>query len=149
MALWRRCDMQVGSTAPPARPGRPERPTLQPPRAVPRRRITAAGGRIALIHAIAHIELNAVDLALDMASRYFAETLPVDFYDDWLGVADDEARHFMMLHDRLVALGSHYGDLAAHDGLWRAADATKVIFWHGWQLRPLCLRHADLMSHPP
>ena len=149
VALWRRCDMQVGSTAPPARPGRPERPTLRPPRAVPRRRITAApAGRIALIHAIAHIELNAVDLALDMASRYFAETLPVDFYDDWLGVADDEARHFMMLHDRLVALGSHYGDLAAHDGLWQAADATKGDLLARLAIAPLVLEARGLDVTP-
>mgnify|MGYP003315557902 CR=1 FL=1 len=114
---------------------------------MPRRQITyTAPGRIALLHAIDHIELNAVDLALDMASRFTKTQLPVDFYHDWLGVADDEARHFLMLRDRLADLGEAFGDLPAHDGLWRAADAT---FWCGWRLHRLCLRRAGLMCRQP
>jgi uncharacterized ferritin-like protein (DUF455 family) len=112
----------IGDATPPSRPGRPDRPQLRPPREVPRRRIgKAAAGRIALVHAIAHIELNAIDLALDMACRYVAHRLPHDFYTDWLSVADDEARHFLMLCDRLAAMDAGYGDLPAHDGLWQAA----------------------------
>ena len=89
------------------------------PREVSRRRITqSAPGRIALLHAIAHIKLNAVDPALDMASRLTKTQLPVAFYHDWLGVADDVARHFLMLSDRLADLNAAYGDLPAHDGLW-------------------------------
>ena len=85
---------------------------------MPRRRITqSAPGWIALLHAIAHIELNAVDLALDMASHFTKTQFPMDFYHDWLGVADDEARHFLMLSDRLADLNAAYGDLLAHDGL--------------------------------
>ena len=75
-------------------------------RGVPRRRITAgSAGRTALLHAIAHIELNAIDLALDMTSRFVGQNLPKDFYNDWLGVADDESRHFLMLSDRLAQMG--------------------------------------------
>ena len=107
---------------------------------MPRRRITqSAPGRIALLHAIAHIELNAVDLALDMASRFTKTQLPVDFYHDWLGVADDEARHFLMLSDRLADLGAAYGDLPAHDGLWQAADATKHDLLARLAIAPLVL----------
>ena len=80
------------ATKPP--PGSPEHPLLPPPCEVPRRQITqSAPGQIALLHAIAHIELNAVDLALHMARRFTKTQIPVDFYHDWLGVADDEARH--------------------------------------------------------
>ena len=70
-----------------------------------------------LFHAFAHIELNAVDLALDMASRFTKTQLAVDFCHDWLGMADDEARHFLMLSDRLADFGAAYGDLPAHNGL--------------------------------
>ena len=77
------------------------------------------------MHAIAHIELNAIDLALDMAIRYSAYGLPFDFVRDWLSVANDEAKHFMLLSDRLESLDSFYGALPAHDGLWEAALATR------------------------
>ncbi|MDC0993949.1 DUF455 family protein [Alphaproteobacteria bacterium] len=78
----------------------------------PRRRIThSAPGRIALLHALAHIELNAIDLTLDIASCFTKTQLPVDFYRDWLGFADDEAQHFLMLSDRFSDLGAAYGDL--------------------------------------
>ena len=107
VAMWKDAALALGNQPSPDRPGRPERPLLRPPREVPRRRITqSAPGRIALLHAIAHIELNAVDLALDMASRFTKTQLPVDFYHDWLGVADDEARHFLMLSDRLADSGA-------------------------------------------
>ena len=108
------------------RPGRQERPALVPPKDVPKRKITAAPeGRRALLHAIAHIELNAVNLALDVAARYWAEAMPDDFYRQWIGVADDEAKHFLLLNDRLAALDGAYGDLPAHNGLWESAIATK------------------------
>ncbi len=115
----------IGSTAPPDRPSRPSRPELRLPRDVPRRRITAEPrGRIALLHALAHIELNAVDLAFDIVARFVRDDLPRDFFDDWLAVGEDEARHFVMLSGRLAELGAAYGDLPAHDGLWQAAEAT-------------------------
>ncbi len=118
----------IGTADPPARPGRPDRPVLKPPRDMPRRRGGLAGRR-ALLHAVAHIELNAVDLALDIIARFSDPgraglALPARFFDDWLGVADDESRHFLMVSERLAALDAAYGDLPAHDGLWQAAEAT-------------------------
>lgn len=108
----------------PARPSRPDRPVLLPPREMPRRRKGGSiANRIALLHAIAHIELNAIDLSLDIAGR-FGPAFGDDFVSDWLSVADDEARHFLMLESRLQSLGGAYGDLPAHDGLWEAAQET-------------------------
>lgn len=108
------------------RPGRLSRPKLVPPRDVPKRRITAAPeGRRALLHAIAHIELNAVNLALDVAARFWAEDMPDAFFQQWIGVADDEAKHFLLLNDRLRALDGAYGELPAHNGLWESAIATR------------------------
>lgn len=116
----------IGDVAPPDRPARPPRPTLVAPRLVKRRRISAdPSGRIALLHALAHIELNAVDLAWDVIARFrAAPALPRDFFGDWVGVAVEEANHFTLLNARLAALGATYGDLPAHDGLWQAAEAT-------------------------
>ena len=81
-------------------------------------------GRIALLHAVAHIELNAIDLAWDLIGRFAALDWPVKFFDDWICVADDEARHFTKVAARLNELGGAYGDLPAHGGLWEAAMAT-------------------------
>jgi len=115
----------IGSATPPARPARPKHPELKAPRDVPRRTISAgAKGRIALLHALAHIELNAIDLAWDILARFADTGLPRAFCDDWVGVADDEARHFLMLAGRLADLGAAYGDLPAHDGLWQSASGT-------------------------
>ena len=119
----------VGRAEPPDRPARPARPALVPPREVPRRRIgPTPAGRIALLHALAHIELNAIDLAWDLIARFAPGTteaeLPLEFFDDWCRVAADEARHFAMVSARLSDLGAAYGDLPAHDGLWEAAQAT-------------------------
>ena len=134
-AAWRDGRIvEVGRAQPPDRPARPPRPELKPPREVPRRSIGAAPkGRIALLHALAHIELNAVDLAWDLIARFSGPDskcdsewgLPRAFFDDWVAVADDEARHFTLLAGRLAGLGAAYGDLAAHDGLWQAADDTR------------------------
>ena len=133
----------------PDRPGRPEKPELLAPRYVPRRRITTGKtGRVALLHAIAHIELNAIDLALDMAGRYAAYGLPFDFVRDWLSVANDEAKHFMLLSDRLESLGSFYGDLPAHDGLWEAALATRDDLAGRLAIAPLVLEARGLDVTP-
>jgi len=125
-ATWRKAPaMAVGASTPPDRPHRPERPVLRPPREVPRRRITSGTqGRIALLHALAHIELNAIDLAFDIVARFTRVSLPRAFYDDWVSVGDDEARHYLMLADRMDELGAAYGDMNAHDGLWQAAEET-------------------------
>ena len=133
----------------PSRPGRPAVPALLPPGKVPRRRISSSpGGRIALLHAIAHIELNAIDLALDMAGRYGAEAMPFDFVRDWIAVADDEARHFLMLEDRLRELDSFYGALPAHDGLWQAAEATIADLPGRLAIAPLVLEARGLDITP-
>ena len=102
--------------------GRPERPRLVAPRELPRRSLASAEGRAALIHAVAHIEFNAINLAWDAVARF--RGLPVDYYRDWVGVAVDEARHFSMLSARLGELGHAYGEFDAHDGLWDMAVRT-------------------------
>jgi uncharacterized ferritin-like protein (DUF455 family) len=122
---WRAGGMTIGHVMPPPRPARPTRPVLCPPRDMPRRRnFGSIAGRIALIHALAHIELNAIDLAWDIIARFRDDGLPRAFYDDLVGVAAEEAEHFTLLVDRLGALGAAYGHLPAHDGLWEAAAAT-------------------------
>ncbi|RYY26826.1 MAG: ferritin-like domain-containing protein [Sphingomonadales bacterium] len=107
----------------PDRPVRPAEPELLPPNRMPKRGKGSAHGRMALIHALAHIEFSAIDLAFDMAGR-FGGQFPREFIDDWLGVGADEALHFALLDRRLRQLGSHYGALPAHDGLWDAAAET-------------------------
>jgi uncharacterized ferritin-like protein (DUF455 family) len=102
--------------------GRPERPVLVKPSELPRRGLGSVEGRVALVHAVAHIEFNAINLGLDAALRF--RGMPGAFYRDWLSVAADEARHFRLLTDRLADLGAAYGDLPAHDGLWDMAEKT-------------------------
>ncbi len=110
---------------PPDRPARPKRPELLDPAKMPRRgRAGNESNRRALLHAIAHIELNAIDLAFDMIAR-FGGVMPRGFTDDWIKVGDDEARHFTLLAGRLKSLQTVYGDLPAHDGLWQSALDTK------------------------
>ena len=109
----------------PDRPARPERPELLPPNRMPKRgKAQSERGRIALWHALAHIEFAAISLALDAAGRFGAE-MGREFVSDFLSVAADEAMHFVLLERRLRALGSHYGALPAHDGLWDAAQETR------------------------
>ena len=123
---WRRGELAFAfDIAMPDRPARPDRPELLAPGAMPKRgRGGSLKGRIALLHALAHIEFVAIDLALDMAGRFGGE-MGEDFVGDWLSVAADEAMHFVLLARRLKALGSGYGELPAHDGLWEAADKTR------------------------
>ncbi|SMD04016.1 Uncharacterized conserved protein, contains ferritin-like DUF455 domain [Fulvimarina manganoxydans] len=108
----------------PSRPGRPDKPDLVPPKTVKRRSVHTDAGRIALIHALCHIELNAVDLALDIVARFADQRVPRSFFDGWMTVAFEEAKHFSLLSERLKSFGSFYGALPAHDGLWQAAGAT-------------------------
>jgi uncharacterized ferritin-like protein (DUF455 family) len=106
-------------------PGRPPRPALVATRALAQRGLGSPAGRAALVHAVAHIEFNAINLAWDAVWRF--RGMPAAFYADWVGVAADEARHFAMLSARLGEFGHVYGDFDAHDGLWdmavRTADA--------------------------
>ncbi|MFC4294464.1 ferritin-like domain-containing protein [Novosphingobium tardum] len=114
----------VFDVAMPGRPARPARPELLPPNRMPKRgRGGSERGRIALVHSLAHIECVAIDLALDMAGRFGREQ-DAAFVADWLDVAADEAIHFALLARRLRTLGSEYGALPAHDGLWEAAQKT-------------------------
>ncbi|NUS38358.1 MAG: ferritin-like domain-containing protein, partial [Lysobacter sp.] len=103
-------------------PGRPSRPALVPPRGLPRRGFGTPEGRAAFIHAVAHIEFNAIDLAWDAVYRF--RDMPRDYYVDWVGVAADEARHFTLLRTRLRESGHDYGDFDAHNGLWEMAGKT-------------------------
>ncbi len=118
--------LPVGTVLPPFRPARPEKPDLLDPRDVPRRRPGSPQGRIALLHAVAHIELNAVDLHWDIIARFTDHPMPMGFYDDWVKAADEEAKHFNLICDVLEVLGSHYGALPAHAGMWRAAEDTAL-----------------------
>jgi len=112
----------VPCTGLPMQPGRPLKPELVRPRDVPSRGLGSVEGRAALCHAVAHIEFNAINLALDAGLRFAG--MPEAYYADWLSVAQDEARHFLMMRERLNQLGYDYGDFAAHNGLWEAAEKT-------------------------
>ena len=103
-------------------PGRPSRPRLVMPRDVPQRGLGTDEGRAALVHAVAHIEFNAINLAWDAVYRF--RGMPADYYRDWVCVARDESRHFTMLTKRLAQLGHAYGDFDAHNGLWEMAVKT-------------------------
>lgn len=122
---WRRGEVAHRCDVPmPDRPAWPERPELLAPGQMPRRRKGGSErGRIAMLHALAHIEFVAIDLAVDLVGRFGAE-FPRGFADDWIGVVADEAMHFALLDRRLRLMGSHYGALPAHAGLWDAAEAT-------------------------
>ncbi|MBE9554401.1 MAG: ferritin-like domain-containing protein [Proteobacteria bacterium] len=149
-SAWRNDpSMETGSATQPDRPARPSRPALRPPREVPRRRITSGvPGRVALLHALAHIELNAIDLAFDIVARFTHEDLPRAFYDDWIAVGDDEARHYQMLATRLAELDAAYGDMNAHDGLWQAAEETADDLLARLAIVPLVLEARGLDVTP-
>jgi uncharacterized ferritin-like protein (DUF455 family) len=122
---WRRDGLAFAfDAAMPARPARPPAPPLLPANRMPKRgKAGSERSRIAMLHALAHIEFGAIDLAFDMVGR-FGAGMPRAFVDDWIGVGADEAMHFTLLDRRLRALGSGYGALPAHDGLWEAAGET-------------------------
>lgn len=132
----------------PERPGRPEKPELIPPTKVQRRSLHSLKGRVALLHAIAHIELNAIDLALDIVARFAGEHIPNSFFDGWMQVAFEEAKHFRMVRDRLRDLGAEYGDLPAHDGLWQAAHDTRNSLTARLAVVPLILEARGLDVTP-
>ena len=132
----------------PDRPGRPDRPKLVPSRNMEKRSLHTLKGRIALLHALAHIELNAVDLALDIVARFTSERVPHSFFDGWMQVAFEEAKHFRMVRNRLRELGGDYGDLPAHDGLWQAAHDTRNDLTARLAVVPLILEARGLDVTP-
>ena len=128
-------------------PGRPARPVLVPPKDVPMRSPFTLEGRAALLHAVAHIEFNAINLALDAAWRF--NDLPHSYYRDWLLVASEEARHFTLLREHLQSLGFDYGDFPAHDGLWAMTARTAHDACAGMALVPRTLEARGLDATPP
>jgi uncharacterized ferritin-like protein (DUF455 family) len=128
-------------------PGRPPRPLLVAPELVPRRTPFTPEGRAALLHAVCHIEFNAINLALDAVWRFPA--MPERFYLDWLQVAGEEALHFTLLREHLRTLGHDYGDFDAHDGLWAMAEKTRDDITARMALVPRTLEARGLDATPP
>ena len=128
-------------------PGRPPKPELVAPSRLKQRSVQTLEGRAALIHALAHIERNAIDLALDLVWRFHG--MPDDFYRDWLQVAREEACHFGLLRDHLRSIGHGYGDFPAHDGLWEMAEKTKGDLLARIALVPRTLEAKGLDASPP
>ena len=139
---------EIGATTPPPRPSRPEQPVILPPNKMPRRGIGARTGRVALIHALTHIEFNAIDLAWDIIARFTDQSLPRAFYDDWVSVAADETEHFLGLNGLMQAEGARYGDLPAHDGLWQAAEKTSDDLLARLAVIPMTLEARALDTAP-
>lgn len=128
-------------------PGRPDKPELVAPSALKTRSVHTTVGRAALLHALAHIEFNAINLALDVIWRF--EGMPKTFYLDWLAVAREEALHFQLLRDRLRSLGYNYGDFSAHNGLWEMAAKTAGDLLARLALVPRTLEARGLDAAPP
>jgi uncharacterized ferritin-like protein (DUF455 family) len=140
---------EIGCAIPGNRPMRPDRPELLRPRDMPKRgKAQSEVGRVALLHALAHIELNAIDLAADILVRFPDASPPVEFYRDWLRVMNEEAKHFLLLSDRLSDFGVAYGDLPAHDGLWQAAQDTADDILARLAIVPLVLEARGLDVTP-
>ena len=131
---------------PQALPGRPDLPRLIAPGSVPQRSPYTAQGRAALVHAICHIEFNAINLALDAVWRF--DGMPDGFYRDWMRVAEEEAQHFELLHRELQALGHRYGDFEAHDGLWEMCEKTTDDITARMALVPRTLEARGLDATP-
>lgn len=124
-ARWQTGSMQLDTASSVQRievPGRPDQPALVSPRDVAKRGLNSSLGRIRMAHAIAHIEFNAINLALDAVYRF--RGMPMEYYGDWLRVAAEEARHFSLLREHLELQHSHYGEYPAHNGLWEMALKT-------------------------
>lgn len=128
-------------------PGRPDKPDLIPPKFVKQRSMHTEEGRAATIHALAHIEFNAINLALDAIWRF--SDMPTDYYVDWLKVAGEEALHFSLLADHLQTLGWRYGDFPAHNSLWEMAEKTTGDLLARMALVPRTLEARGLDASPP
>ena len=157
--LWQQGKLDYRSASKPVSidvPGKPDKPELVDPRKVPRRGFNSEAGRIRLVHAIAHIEFNAINLALDAVYRF--REMPGQYYTDWLRVAAEEARHFTLLNNYLESKGATYGDYAAHNGLWEMAIKTdhdvllrmalvpRVLEARGLDVTPGMIRKLELVD---
>jgi uncharacterized ferritin-like protein (DUF455 family) len=153
-AVWQAGELTLDTVQAPALtataatmiPGRPDRPLLVPPRQVERRAMTTVEGRAALIHALSHIEFNAINLALDAVWRF--DRMPREFYADWLQVAAEEALHFTLLNEHLQSLGYAYGDFGAHNSLWEMAEKTAADVVARMALVPRTLEARGLDATP-
>ena len=147
---WQRGTVPLCDSPEPAQtitvPGRPDKPQLVLPQHLPRRSVATREGHAALIHAITHIEFNAINLAIDAAYRF--RHLPRDYYSDWLQVAFEEAQHFQLLRDHLRHLGYEYGAFSAHDGLWEMTVRTAHNPLHRMALVPRLLEARGLDASP-
>ncbi|WP_404935585.1 ferritin-like domain-containing protein [Paraburkholderia sp. DHOC27] len=141
------CSSAIALDEPSDLPGRPERPELVEPRKLGRRSMQSPEGRAVLLHALAHIEFNAINLALDAVWRF--PGMPVAFYTDWLKVAAEEAHHFSLLIERLAEFGHAYGDFPAHDGLWDMCERTRGDVLARMALVPRTLEARGLDASPP
>jgi len=143
------CDIDLGWAPEPPEtgiPGRPLKPRLVKPSQVPQRAVSTLEGRAALLHAIAHIEFNAIGLALDAIWRF--SDMPPSYYRDWARVAAEEVKHFLLLRDRLRGLGFEYGDFDGHDGLWEMARKTAHDVLARMALVPRTLEARGLDASP-
>lgn len=139
--------LQLSDAQHAALPGRPPKPPLVPVKDVPTRSPFTLDGRAALLHAICHIEFNAINLALDAVWRF--DGMPPDFYTDWLRVASEEALHFTLLREHLQSLGHDYGDFNAHNGLWAMCERTAHDILARMALVPRTLEARGLDATPP
>jgi uncharacterized ferritin-like protein (DUF455 family) len=153
-ALWADCqagratpDPACAPAEPAGLPGRPARPELVEPRQLQRRSMRSEAGRAVLLHALAHIEFNAINLALDAVWRFSG--MPEAFYGDWLQVAAEEAHHFTLLAARLAEFGHAYGDFPAHNGLWDMCERTRDDVLARMALVPRTLEARGLDASPP
>ena len=139
---------EIGTATPPLQPARPDKPEILSGAKMPRRG-PGGTGKATLMHALAHIEFNAIDLAWDIIARFTAHDLPRDFYDDWVRVAADETEHFLLLVGLLKDLGSDYGAFPAHAGLWEAAEKTADDLQARLALVPMTFEARALDTAPP
>lgn len=139
-------DADLAIEPPPGIPGRPPSPVLVPHNQLEQRSVATLEGRAAMIHSIAHIELNAIDLALDIVWRF--PGMPDAFYRDWVKIAREEANHFTLLRDHLLSIGFEYGGFQAHNALWAMAEKTRGDLLARIALVPRTLEARGLDASP-
>ena len=140
--------IKIGQVECPDTPSRPSKPKLLPPRLMPKRKFGTELGRVALLHSVAHIELNAIDLHWDMIARFSNIQFPLSFYDDWVKAAQDETKHFQLLSKLLQERDSFYGALPAHDSMWESARLTNADIFGRLAIVPMVLEARGLDVTP-